>query len=93
MPVIFITARHMDGGSEHQHIARVRWVGATDNTKTGESSRQEIVDWMASGSGVEAFVLDGARKVRVVVVNGNPPYLRTRADGQWTDSLLALPAF
>ena len=93
MAAIYITARHMDGGREHQHIALVRWEGVTDGTKTGESSLQQIVDWISGASGVEAFVRDGANKVRVVVVNGTPPYLRTRAEGQWTDSLLALPTF
>ena len=93
MAAIYITARHMHGGGGHQHIALVRWEGVTDGTKTGESSLQQIVDWMSGESGVEAFVRDGANKVRVVVVSGTPPYLRTRAEGGWTDNLLALPTF
>ena len=29
----------------------------------------------------------------VGVVDANPPYIRTHADGVWTDNLLALPRF
>jgi hypothetical protein len=35
----------------------------------------------------------GIRDVQVLVVNANPPYLRTHADGQWSNNLLALPRF
>jgi len=45
------------------------------------------------GGGGQAFVTDGVRSVAVGVVHANPPYIRTYADGVWTDNLLALPRF
>ena len=38
---------------------------------------------------------DGTREVQVGVVHPQygPPYLRTHADGVWTDNLLALPRY
>ena len=37
------------------------------------------------------YTLEGGKRAEVGVVNGpNGPYLRTHADGQWNDNLLAL---
>jgi hypothetical protein len=38
-------------------------------------------------------VTDGKNTVAVLVVDSSPPYLRTYADGKWTDNLLALPKY
>ena len=59
---------------------------------TGETSRAGMVDWIRNKNG-QAFVADGTRSVWVGVVDANPPYIRTHADGAWTDNLLALPTF
>lgn len=37
--------------------------------------------------------IEGGNTVRVGVVNATPKYIRTYADGTWTDNLLALPRF
>ena len=87
-----ITARHMEGGERHEHIARVRWQNTTDASNTGENSRQKMVDWIRDKGG-RAYVRDSAGAVDVKVVEASPPYLRTYADGRWTDNLLALPTF
>ncbi len=89
--MVYITAVHMEGGDNHEHIARVRWRNPADG-QTGESSRAEMVDWIRNKHG-DARVNDGQNEVQVGVVDANPPYLRTHADGKWTDNLLALPRF
>jgi hypothetical protein len=81
----------MAGGEGHEHIARVRWINPETNA-TGESSRAEMVDWISNKRG-QAFVVKDGLRVAVRVVNANPPYIRTHADGVWTDNLLALPTF
>ena len=89
--MIYITARHMVAGELHQHIASVRWRNPGDNT-SGESSREIVVDWIRNKGG-QAYVTDGRVQVAVGVVEATPPYIRTHADGVWTDNLLALPTF
>jgi hypothetical protein len=90
--VIYIVEVHMSaGGSGHAHIADVRWrnpsTGATD-----ESSRAQIVTWIEEGG--EARVRDGAGDdVRVGIIDVTPPYIRTYADGVWTDNLLSLTRY
>jgi hypothetical protein len=38
------------------------------------------------------FTHEGGKRAIIAVVDGaSGPYLRTHADGQWTDNLLALP--
>ena len=80
----------MEGGQLHQHIASVRWINP-ETAVTGETSRAGMVDWIRNRGG-QAFVSDGTRSVWVGV-DGTPPYIRTHADGVWTDNLLALPTF
>ena len=89
---VFITARHMVGGNGHEHIASVRWQNTTDATSTGTNTREAMVEWIRDKKG-QAYVWDGSRSVSVGVVEATQPYLRTYADGVWTDNLLALPTF
>lgn len=89
--MIYITQIHLVGGNQHEHIARVRWQDTQNPANNGENSRQEMVDWINGGG--QAYVNHGGRTVAVGVVNANPPYIRTHADGVWTDNLLALPQF
>lgn len=80
----------MSGGTQHEHIASVKWVKPADKT-TGETTREEMVTWIEGGG--KAFVSDGSNTVSVLVVNATPKYIRTYADGKWTDNLLALPRY
>jgi len=90
--MVYITAVHMTGGSGHEHIAAVRWTNPADNS-TGENTRASMVDWITNKNG-DARVRDNAgHDVHVGVVQANPPYLRTHADGVYTDNLLALPRY
>ncbi|HMI94530.1 MAG TPA: DUF3892 domain-containing protein [Polyangiales bacterium] len=88
--MIYVTAVHMaDVGSRHDHIAEVKWRNPQSG-EVGRSSRATMVDWIKNKGG-DARVTDGGNEVRIGVVEATPPYIRTYADGTWTDNLLALP--
>lgn len=89
---IRITAIRLSGGTQHEHITRLWWTDL-DNGQTGDNSRAELVDWIENKGGT-AFVDDGyGHRVSVLVVtpSSGPKYLRTYADGRWTNNLLSLP--
>ncbi|WNG39633.1 DUF3892 domain-containing protein [Archangium violaceum] len=89
--MLYITAiRLSSGGCQHEHITDVRWQESGSLT-TGQNSRAEMVAWIDKGG--EARVKDGASSVLVEVVRTNPPHLRTKANGRYTDNLLSLPRF
>jgi hypothetical protein len=87
---IYVTARHMNGGTTHEHISEVKWENRTTE-ETGKSSRAEMVDWIDKGGDVR--VVKDQSYVTAKVVRATPPYIRTFADGVWTDNLLALPTY
>lgn len=85
---------HIEGFPEdHQHITSYKWVDETDN-KTDTSSKLAMVEWIDVKKG-QAYVGTGSLKVKVGVVRPEnaAPYLRTYADNQWNNNLLALPRF
>ncbi|QSQ19083.1 DUF3892 domain-containing protein [Pyxidicoccus parkwayensis] len=84
----YITQIHLEGGTLHEHITRLRW---KEGTSTGEGSRAELVHWVRNGG--DARVNARSRDVKVEVVDATPPYLRTKANGISTDNLLELPRF
>jgi catechol-2,3-dioxygenase len=86
-----ITAVHMSGGDKHEHIADVKWTNKQTSDR-GESTRAVMVDWIENQKG-QAVVTNGKNTVNVGVVDATPKYLRTYADGIWTDNLLALPRY
>jgi uncharacterized protein DUF3892 len=85
--MVYVEAIHLVGGERHEHIAAVRWRNPATN-QTGTTERSGMVDWIRKGG--DARVTDGNRTIQIGVVNANPPYIRTHADGVWTDNLLAL---
>jgi hypothetical protein len=87
---VYITARHMVGGSKHEHIASVKWENRATG-ETGESTRETMVEWIEGGG--DARVANGGSYVPVKVVDAKPKYIQTWADGIWTDNLLALPEY
>lgn len=91
--MIEITAIRLQGGEGHEHITDVMW--RRETTSIGQTARQAIVDWLDESNDNAAVVADGSSWVRLAVVRrpNQPPYLRTRADGSWTDHLLSLPNF
>jgi len=87
---IRITGIRLQGGEQHEHITHLRW--AEDGTQNGGiDTRAQLVAWVDGG--VQTYVNEGGRRVEVRVVT--PPhgakYLRTVADGYYTNNLLALP--
>jgi hypothetical protein len=89
--MVRITACHMTGGESHEHIASVRWIDRAD-AKTGESTRAAMVEFLETKNG-RAVVGEGVQQVEVGVVDAFPKYIRTYADGKWTNNLLALPRY
>jgi hypothetical protein len=89
--VIYIYEVHMSpGGKGNQHIAAVRWKNP-DSGKSGESKQHVMVDWIANQNGSAYVCGKGGHLARVGVVRkADPPYIRTYADGVWSDNLLAL---
>jgi hypothetical protein len=88
---INVTAIRLEGGSKHEHITHLWWVGREDN-KPGDASRASVVAWIEEGG--RAYVRDEQGHdvaVHVVTPPSGPKYLQTRADGIWTDNLLSLP--
>lgn len=88
---VYITHRRMAGGAGHEHIASVRWRDTVNASNTGESTRADMVVWIQTGH--KAYVASNPSAVPVGVVEAQPPYLRTYANGVWTDNLLSLPTF
>jgi hypothetical protein len=68
--MVFVTAIHLDGPADHQHIASVKWRNPQTGA-AGQSTRAEMVRWISAGN--LAYVNDGVRRVQVHVVNANPP--------------------
>ncbi|MGV9834269.1 DUF3892 domain-containing protein [Nocardia niigatensis] len=92
---IRITAVHLEGGNTHEHIQRLQWVSPSTG-ETGENSRADIVAWIEGKDGKAYVEEPPAPRAEVGVFNpgnGRPKYLRTYADGVWTNNLLALPKF
>ena len=86
--MVYIIAVHLENGEEHEHITKVNWQGGSNSNTC---SRADMIGWLNKGN--RAFVTDNVRTVEVGVVQASPPYLRTIADGRWTNNLLALPRF
>lgn len=89
---IKFTGIRMSGGEGHEHIAHLWWTDPADG-KTGDNTRAELVSWIENENG-KAYVEDGRGNradVGVVTPAYGAKYLRTYADGQWTNNLLALP--
>jgi uracil-DNA glycosylase len=73
--------------NDRQHISEVRW---SQPGQTNECTRAAMVDFVNKGN---AVFVHGSPDAKVGVVNGSPPYLRTHADGNWTNNRLSLPRF
>jgi hypothetical protein len=90
--MVYITEVHMSaGGSAHEHIASVRWRNPSSGA-TGENTRAQMIDWI-EGGGVARVRDATGDDVAVGVVKATPAYIRTYADGIWTDNLLSLPRY
>lgn len=89
---IRITAIRLSEGDSHEHIVRLWWTNPATGAQ-GDNSRADIVAWIENKNG-KAYVEDGGghrADVGVVTPRNGQKYLRTHADGVWTNNLLALP--
>lgn len=89
--MVYVTAVHLIGTEDHEHIGSVRWRNPADG-KTGESTRADMVTWIRDKNG-DARVQATPADVKIGVVEASPPYIRTYADGKWTNNLLSLPRY
>lgn len=88
-----ITHIRLNGEKEtHECISEFKWRSTSGNA--GHSTKNAMVDWIKNQNG-KAYVGSGPQRRPVGVVHPKYglPYLRTYADGQWTNNLLALPRF
>jgi hypothetical protein len=90
--VLAVTAIHTSGNVVHDKIAEVAWLD-TSTGQSGKSSVANMVEFLDKGN--TAVVGGPERWVSIGVVRpaGRAPYLRTYADGDWTDNLLFLPKY
>jgi hypothetical protein len=86
----YITHVRLAGGEKHEHITHLKWRSAFG--LDGQDTREALVAKLRRGE-VTACVKDNRGEAEVRVVEATPPYLRTVADGRYTDNLLALPRF
>lgn len=94
--MIEIIERHMVGGERHEHIAEVKYVNKDGNVR--EVSRETIVAWLDESKDNQAIVRareDHTKYVYVGTVHPDhaPAFIRTYANGKWTDNLLSLPEY
>ncbi|MBO9046047.1 DUF3892 domain-containing protein [Curtobacterium flaccumfaciens pv. flaccumfaciens] len=85
--------RLANGVRDHEHISHVRWV-AIGTGEVGSGTTSSVVVWIDDSNG-RAYVGSGAEQTQVGTVHptGKPAYLRTYADGAWSNNLLSLPTF
>lgn len=90
---IRFTHIRLSNGNQHEHITHLR--GLDDQgSKTYGDSRASWVSWIEGGG--SAFVqnhLGGRTAVVVVTPTSGPKFLRTVANGVYTDNLLSLPRY
>lgn len=90
-----ITCINKDGGNHenpHEGITHFGWTNE-ETRATGKSTRVQMVDFLENQNG-RAFVKDvlgNVANVGVVTSSHGTKFLRTYADGKWTDNLLTLP--
>lgn len=92
--MIQIIKRHMVGGERHEHIAKVKYMsGAVEK----EATRQAMVDWLDDKTTKNIAIVIGKDGKTSYVGTVHPKvghaYIRSHADGDWNDNLLALPEY
>jgi hypothetical protein len=95
--MIYITEVHMGrGGSRSEHIEAVRWELQSSPMTRGESTVEEMIDWIDNKGGFVHVRDSQDHDVRVHVVHPkhpNPAFIETDGDKSKTDNLLALPRY
>ncbi len=92
MAIQITNVRFSGNDKTHETIVRYKWRDDT-NGNVSDSDKPTTVGYLDRGIG--AYVGTGANRVEVAVVreSGKQPFLRTHADGKWTNNLVNLPTF
>lgn len=90
--MVYITHIRLNGGRGLEHISELKWEQPSHD-KSGHLTRQQMVDFINRGNDVYVRGRGNTPDAKVVVVNANPPHLKTVADGRETNNLLSLPLF
>lgn len=93
MSILISHVRYSGTTKSHESIVRYKWISEQDGS-VGESDKPTMVAFVDNKQN-HAYVKNGAARVSVGSVHpsSSPAYVRTYADGKWTDNLLALPTF
>lgn len=77
----------------HESITHYKWYNDADGA-IGHMDKPALVTWVDT-AGNSAYVSSGSSRAAVGVVRPQIglPYLKTHANGVWTDNLLVLPRF
>ncbi len=70
----------------------VRWLNS-DSGVSNISNVASMVDWLNKGNTAWVGGPNGRVQVGVSNPEGGRPYLRTHADGAWSNNLRSLPTF
>jgi Protein of unknown function (DUF3892)/Bacterial protein of unknown function (DUF916) len=90
-PFFYLVAIHQPDGSGHEDIEFLQWQNPR-TLESGQSTAEGIAGWIRSGGDLRVRRA-GMDDARVAVVDGERQYVRTYADGIWTDDLLGLPRY
>lgn len=96
--MIYITEVRMSrGGGKHEHIEAVRWEHRGSPEETGESTVEEMIDWIENKAGFVHVRDREGHDVRVEVrrLPNVRPHLKTvrSKDEEVKDDLLDLPRY
>ncbi|MBG0717567.1 DUF3892 domain-containing protein [Microbacterium sp. 2C] len=94
--IMAIEITHVRFGSTKKtedEIVKYKWKNVSTG-KVGENDKPSLVAWVDDKTNT-AYVGSGANRVNVASVHpeNTKPYLRTYADGKWTNNLVSLPTF
>lgn len=93
MAIQITHVRYNGFNKTHESIVRYKW--RNDATGgTGDTDKPGMVAYVDVDTNT-VYVANGGPRVQVGAVHpsGSPAYLRTYADGNWTNNLLSLPTF
>ena len=93
MSIEITHVRYGGTSKTHESIDRYKWRNEQDGN-IGDSDKPAMINWIDNKDGT-AHVGQGSSRAEVGTVHpsNGAPYLRTYADGDWTNNLLSLPTF
>jgi hypothetical protein len=89
--MIKIISVHYEKGRSYNHMTKFKWLN-TESNKTGIINLTEIIEYIKNNPDIFFVDYKGVTS-EVVIINANPPHIRTKADGIVNNNLLELPEF